>query len=105
MSEKTNLYALRNRVVFSPTTPEEIRKFLGINIMMGTLPYPRVRLYWEPKFAITLISNAMPVNRFFKLRQNVHITDDSDKPVVEEQVLEGKTVVQSSEGSLSNVGN
>lgn len=62
MSEKTNLNALRNGVIFSPTTPEEIKKILGVNIMMGTLPYPRVRLYWEPKFAIPLISHAIPLN-------------------------------------------
>ena len=45
---------------------------------MGNLGYPRVRMYWEPKVAITIIEN-MIINRFLKLKNNMHFTTKNDK--------------------------
>jgi len=75
----TNLYAIRNNVPnFPPTTVAELKTFIGINILMGNLGLPRVRMYWEPKFAVPLISENMTSNRFFKLRNNLHFIIDKD---------------------------
>lgn len=51
----TNLYAVQQDVPhFSPTNLDEMKTFVGVHILMGNLSYPRVRLYWEPKFSIPL---------------------------------------------------
>lgn len=79
-AEKTNLYAVQNGVAnFPPTNVPEVKTFFGILIIMGNLGYPRVRMYWEPKFAIPLIAENISVNRFFKLRNNMHFTSEEDK--------------------------
>lgn len=75
----TNLYAVRKNVPnFPPTTVLELKTFIGINILMGNLNLPRVRMYWEPKFSVPLISENMTSNRFFKLRNNLHFIVDKD---------------------------
>ena len=46
MPEMTNLYAVqRNIARFPPTTIEEVKKFIGIHIIMGNFKLPRARLY------------------------------------------------------------
>ena len=81
MAEKTNLYAVQNNVPHFPSTDSrEMRKFVGIQILMGNLQHPRVRLYWDQKLGIPIISRCMPVNRFFKLRSTVHIVNVQEKP-------------------------
>lgn len=76
--EFTNLYAVQTHVNnFPPTCAEEIRNFIGIHILMGCLSYPRVSLYWEPKFCIPLIAENMTLKRFFKLRTNFHVVDNN----------------------------
>lgn len=78
--EKTNLYAVRTSVPnFPATNISEVKAFFGILMVMGNLSYPRVRMYWEPKFAIPLISENMQVNRFFKLRNTMHFTSDEEQ--------------------------
>lgn len=78
----TNHYAvLKNVANFPPTNPTEIRTFIGINLMMGIIGYPRVRMYWEPRFRIPIIAESgINVNRFYKLRNNLHIVNVLEKP-------------------------
>lgn len=80
MAEYTNLYAVQQQARFVPTNADEMKVFVGIHIVMGNLHYPRVRNYWESKLQIPLISNNMNVNRFFKLRQNLHFVDAQMRP-------------------------
>lgn len=48
---------------------------------MGNFGYPRVRMYWEPRFQIPLIAESgITVNRFFKLRTCFHVTKENEKP-------------------------
>ncbi|KAJ8888008.1 hypothetical protein PR048_007493 [Dryococelus australis] len=71
--ENTNLYAVQNNTAnFAPTTVQEVNNFIRMHVLMGNLSYPRVHLYWEPKFCVPLISENISLNRFFKLRQNLH---------------------------------
>ncbi|KAJ8910560.1 hypothetical protein NQ315_008945 [Exocentrus adspersus] len=80
MSEKTNLYAIQKNIArFPPTTPEEIKKFFGIHIVMGNLQFPRVRMYWQKNIGIPLVQENMAFNRFSKLRQTVHLVDVNDR--------------------------
>ena len=76
MAEFTNLYAVQNNVArFPPTNAEEMKIFVGLHLLMGNLHYARVRCYWEPSLRIPHIADAMPRERFSKLRQNAHFVD------------------------------
>ncbi|XP_050295117.1 piggyBac transposable element-derived protein 2-like [Anthonomus grandis grandis] len=46
---------------------------------MGNLNYPRIKLYWDHKLQIPLISNNITVNRFYKLRQHIHFVNIHEK--------------------------
>ena len=47
------------------TTPAEISKFFGMNMLMGNVLLPRIRMYWQPVTRIDCVADIMPVNRFF----------------------------------------
>lgn len=42
---------------------------------MGCIKFPRIHMYWQSKFKFPLISNAMPRDRFYLLRVNLHFVD------------------------------
>lgn len=46
-------------------------------MIMGTPKFPRIRMYWQPATQIPSVSEAMGVNRFFKLRSALHGTETS----------------------------
>lgn len=74
------MYAVQNHTHNFPSTNEqEMKTFIGIHMLMGIPDYPRVRMYWEDRFKIPLISDNMNVNRFYKLRQNLHVVDNEAK--------------------------
>jgi hypothetical protein len=77
----TNKYAAQEHQKFRPTDIQEMRTFLGIHIIMGNLHYSRIKCYWDTKHVIqiSIIANNMPSNRFFKLRQNLHFVDVTNK--------------------------
>lgn len=75
----TNLYAVQNNdFSFKSTSPLEIRSFIAIQMMMGVLKYPRIGMYWEQKFRVNIIADTMPRNRFYSIRQNIHIINNMD---------------------------
>lgn len=47
-------------------------------MMMGVLKYPRIDMYWEQKFRVNIIADTMPRNRFYSIRQNIHIINNMD---------------------------
>uniref|UniRef100_A0A3B5PY14 Uncharacterized LOC111608166 n=1 Tax=Xiphophorus maculatus TaxID=8083 RepID=A0A3B5PY14_XIPMA len=72
----------------NPVTCREVARFVGIHIAMGTLKFPSARLYWEDLTKVSLIAEAMPLNRFLDLsrilklcslnepKENVTVHDD-----------------------------
>ncbi|KAJ8300456.1 hypothetical protein KUTeg_021975 [Tegillarca granosa] len=68
VAHETNLYAEQKIRQNGPdprwhlTTPEEIRAYIGINIMFGIKQLPRLWCYWspDPRFGDTWISKIMP---------------------------------------------
>lgn len=81
MSEMTNIYAMQSdKTKFKPTTPEEIEILFGLHIMMGTLKFPRVRLYWDTTTKFHLFVDNMSRDRFFELRSNLHLFNNLEKP-------------------------
>lgn len=63
MSQETNIYGVLANGRSLQTNVTEIRKFLGINILMGNFHLPRVKMYWGSVTRIPSIADAMPVNR------------------------------------------
>ncbi|KAG5883639.1 hypothetical protein JTB14_025142 [Gonioctena quinquepunctata] len=81
MVDMTNLYSIQKNIPrFCPTKLEEIKKFIGVPIAIGNLQFPRVRMYWSPKYGIPLIKDSISLHRFFKLRQAVHLVDITGRP-------------------------
>lgn len=80
---ETNLYATQgtnNR--FIPTTFNEIKCFLGINLMMGLTKKPSYKDYWSSKMQMRdpFISSVMSRDRFNWLLGHIHINDNSIQP-------------------------
>lgn len=76
MAYFTNLYAVQNQKKFKPTSVFEIKIFIGIQLMMGSLKFPRVRMYWEQNFQIKVVSDNMTRDRFFAMITNFHVIDN-----------------------------
>ncbi|XP_022174122.1 piggyBac transposable element-derived protein 3-like [Myzus persicae] len=77
----TNLYAIqKNLTNFKATNQQEIRVLIAIHLIMGCLKFPRVRMYWEENFKVPSVFNSMSRDRFFQLRQNLHIINNLDIP-------------------------
>ncbi|XP_046987055.1 piggyBac transposable element-derived protein 4-like [Schistocerca americana] len=79
---QTNLYATQSGKSFTPTTDNEIRTFLGINILMGIKRMPAYRDYWSsaPELHDRYIASLMAVNRFGWLLRNIHLNDNTLHP-------------------------
>jgi hypothetical protein len=51
----TNVYAAQQKNRFKNSTAEEIMQLFGLKIAMGTLKFPRIRLYWNRTLGNTLL--------------------------------------------------
>ncbi|XP_049954845.1 piggyBac transposable element-derived protein 3-like [Schistocerca serialis cubense] len=82
MADMTNLYALQSGTIsnFKQTTPAELQILFGLHILMGTLKFPRVRMYWDTTLKMELLLDSMPRNRFFQLRTNLHLVNSMAIP-------------------------
>lgn len=77
MVDMTNLYALQNNdISFKPTNQKEVEIFIGLHIATGVLKFPRIHMYWNASLGIGLFQNSMTKNRFFKLRNNLHVVNN-----------------------------
>jgi len=83
LASQTNLYAAQKSIRYwSDTTVSEMKAFVGILIAMGLHVVPSIDLYWstDPLFRVRPISQVMPVKRFKKLLQALHVNDNSRTP-------------------------
>lgn len=80
---ETNLYATQKQTPqFSTTTVDEIKTFLGINIIMGIKKLPSYKDYWSssPVLRDSYISSCMSSKRFSCLLGNLHVNDNILQP-------------------------
>ncbi|XP_015369501.1 PREDICTED: piggyBac transposable element-derived protein 3-like [Diuraphis noxia] len=81
MAYHTNLYVIQKCITrFKPTDMHEVKRLIGIHIIMSNLKYPRVRLYRQKHFEVNLVAQNMTRGRFFSLRNNLHIVDNNEIP-------------------------
>ncbi|KAM3863421.1 deleted in lung and esophageal cancer protein 1-like [Diretmus argenteus] len=74
----TNQYAVQKGNENLGLTSEEFKTFLGMNMVMSYIKYPRARMYWssEEGLRLDLVADAMSVNRFEKILRYVHFVDN-----------------------------
>jgi len=81
--EQTNLYARQSRIrCWQDVTVIELKAFISILIAMGLHEVPSADRYWssDPLFRVSPISDVMPVKRFKRILQALHINDNSQMP-------------------------
>ena len=59
------------------TSPSEIKRFIGMSLMMGCISMKRLRMYWQRSTRIPVIADCMPRDRFFKLRNHFTVVDNN----------------------------
>jgi hypothetical protein len=79
---QTNLYAQQLGKQFIPTDENEIRTFIGINLLMGIKKLPNYRDYWSTSYDLHdfYISSLMSVNCFGWLLNNLHLNGNAVMP-------------------------
>ncbi|KAL6470510.1 hypothetical protein MHYP_G00216290 [Metynnis hypsauchen] len=72
------MYALQKGKDNLAVTSEEMHIFLGINMVMGYIRYPRARMYWssEDGLRLGIIADAMSVNRYEQILSYLHFVDN-----------------------------
>lgn len=82
MAGYTNIYAQQKGVKnFKDTSSNEMKVFVGIHLLMGVINFPRVRMYWQMNYRISIIADAMTRNRFYQLRSNFHVINNDIIPL------------------------
>lgn len=74
----TKLYAFQNNKHNFVITVEELKTFFGILLLTGYHSLPRERMYWslDDDCSMTIITKAMPRNRFLEIKRYLHFCDN-----------------------------
>ncbi|XP_049792477.1 piggyBac transposable element-derived protein 3-like [Schistocerca nitens] len=75
--EQSNLYCTQKTGASLDTNVREIEKYIGINILAGVVKMPSYRLYSAEATRFSPIYDSMPRNRFDKLRNYLHVNDNT----------------------------
>lgn len=61
-------------------TLEEVKKFVGITILISCLRYPRIKMFWAKTTRVESISKNMTRDRYFTIRSHLKVTIDNEVP-------------------------
>ncbi|MVN25617.1 hypothetical protein GO639_10720, partial [Staphylococcus aureus] len=50
----------------------------GLHIITGCLKFPRLSMYWNKSLKVQIFHETMSINRFYKLRTNLHCVNNLD---------------------------
>ena len=75
---QTNLYACQKDGNSINTTYSIVCQFLGINILTGIVRMSSYRMYWAKETRFSSIADVMSRNRFDKLRNYIHLNNNTD---------------------------
>lgn len=76
MAYESNRYCLNTTGKELKTPACDLNNFFGIQLIMGTIRYPKIRMYWDQKYRLPAVADVMTRNRFTKLGQNLHLVDN-----------------------------
>lgn len=84
MSLCTNKHYFRETGRELKSTSAEIAKLLGLHVIMGCIPFPKLTMYWRSGTKLRLICDVMTRERFVILRNALHVVpssspDDNEK--------------------------
>lgn len=71
----TNNYYMRRSGRILNTSSSELKKLVGIHLIMGVIPYPRLFMYWRAGVRLDMVANIMPRERFKTLRSALHVVN------------------------------
>lgn len=92
-SQCTNMYCLSRYGKELNTSELEIKQLYGIHLLMGCLKYPRLRMYWQSGIELRPISQTMTRDRFFLLRNSLHVVDVNSPPLVRDRLWKVQPVL------------
>ena len=78
LTENTNIHFHQSCNTLLNASENEMRCYVGMTLLMSVLGYPRIRMYWSNSFKLPLISSTMSRNRYFKLRNFLHVVNNLD---------------------------
>lgn len=79
-SQYTNMYAVSKTGNSINTNASELKKFFGMNVLIGCLSYPRLRMYWSRQYSLSSVTDCISRNRFQILRNYFHLIDNNSPP-------------------------
>lgn len=71
--EKTNQTAVFKTGHSLHLTVEELYVYIGICLVMASVSYPSIRMYWMNKYRLNVIADSMARNRFLLLRNSIKV--------------------------------
>ena len=77
--DQTNLYSVQKTGTSINTKKSEIEQLIGMQLKMGIVQMPKYNSYWAGETRYSAIADVMPLNRYRKLRQFLHVNDNSKK--------------------------
>nr|XP_039255146.1 piggyBac transposable element-derived protein 3-like [Styela clava] len=78
IAEQTNIYAHQKNGIKLETNVAEIEQFIGIHMLMTVVKMPSYRMYWAKATRSEPIALAMGRKRFDKLRNYIHMVDNTN---------------------------
>jgi hypothetical protein len=73
---QSNLYSVQLTTSSVQTSAQELRQYIGILMRMGISRLPQYKFHWSSSTRCPIISAAMSVNRFQKLKRFLHFNDN-----------------------------
>lgn len=72
--KRANLLKRSHNILWSPVTPDEIKAFLAMTVLMGILQKPELDMYWskDPLLATPFFPETMPRSRFRDILSKLH---------------------------------
>ncbi|XP_046985986.1 piggyBac transposable element-derived protein 4-like [Schistocerca americana] len=77
------------------TNEDEIKAFIGMNLVMGYHILPPFRSYWatEPDLGVPYIAQIMPLHRFEEIRKYLHFSNNADQSIKEYRTYKVRPVI------------
>ena len=76
LAKQTKIYSVQKTDSLLNTTAEETEQLIGIQIYMSIIDFPNFRKYWANETRYPIIADIMSRNRYQKLREFVHVSDN-----------------------------